>query len=96
MRLKGGKVLLDLTSSGDLSVFDLNDYQLSEEVFKAILEKGLIIQIIFNTIKIDFEPIIRNVNIGSHLISFYSLYKDSTEYGISINTENLTFNIVEQ
>ena len=83
MRLKGGKVLIDLTKydiSQDIS------YPCSDEEIKAILEKGVSVKI-FSGIScvIDLIPqVVRASRIGYNTLT---LYYDDTEhqYGVDID-----------
>lgn len=65
MRLKGGKVLLDLTSSGDVyEGAGITDVTLSNEELKAILEKGLIYKILYKGIVLCNEFVIDDYQVS--------------------------------
>ena len=77
MRLKGGKVLLDLTSYGDLNDGNYVHHLLTDEEVKSIKDKGLLIKILLGGNKICFEPLLKKA-VDTYIL-FYELSSGSDE-----------------
>lgn len=73
MRLKGGKVLIDLTSLGDVQSDADIEYQLDEETRKSIIEKGLIIKISYKGLNFVVEPVIEKIDVTNDIITYHAL-----------------------
>jgi len=89
MRLKGGKVLLDLTGYGDINSNDIQ-HQLLPEESKSIQEKGVTIKVLFKGLIIVTDLIVTNV-------SSTTIVYNPFDTGISpaLNTSNNIFEIVD-
>ena len=93
MRLKGGKVLLDLTS------YDITQdayYTLTKEEFKAVLEKGVSVLLNINNEKILITPVINDI--ANLYISYNGIIVNGDQYdvGIQWNSETTQFFISVQ
>ena len=90
MRLKGGKVLLDLTG------YDITDdinITLNDEVIKAIVEKGICCLLKIDSHLIAYEPHIKIIN--NTVINYYDIDLGETTYQVFLSLSSKSFNIVE-
>ena len=89
MRLKGGKLLLDLSSLGDMPTDQqLLVYLLSYEEKKCIIEKGLTLKISLDNHIIVFEPLLQGFD-GDGVINFYPLTtSEGDSVAIYIDADN--------
>ena len=91
-RLKGGKLLLDLTSYGDIVNTDIN-HPLTNEQIQTILSKSVVLQIIVSGIVLVFEPLIKEIS--STAITYYGLNSGEKSWGVALNLEDKEFVINE-
>lgn len=88
MRLKGGKLLLDLTSLGDIPTNGTISYLLSDEEKKCIIEKGLSLKISLDNHIVVFEPLLHGFSIDGQ-INFYPLTTNANDsVAIYIDADN--------
>lgn len=91
MRLKGGKVLLDLTGHGNVNdLAQSKIIQLNSEVTKAICEKGLELLIYFNDVKILF-PFVVSASNGTQFTS--TPINDAFSFTIETQSNTLTIDV---
>ena len=85
MRLKGGKLLLDF-SNVDLSDGDIN-YPLSDEEYKTIREKGLVVYLNYSGDKFILPLYIMGIDEGAYEFNGFISLTDSIQYDIKINAD---------
>lgn len=93
MRLKGGKVLLDLTGYGDLYAGGDKEVPLKTEEIKAIKEKGLSVMILSNGEKYCCD-LIPNIT-GATGITYHSIFCEETEFSFRLSLDDDIIEISE-
>ena len=93
MRLKGGKVLIDLTK---YNIAEDILYQCSDEELKAILDKGVSVKI-FNGVNCVIDLIPNSVGVDTinydNLTFFYG--ESQHNFGVSLNISAKTLGFIE-
>ena len=74
MRLKGGKVLLDLTGYGSLDDVEIIDVSLTAEEVKSIMEKGVSVKVKSGTSNVSFLVDLLPKYLQSDFIYYYPIY----------------------
>lgn len=92
MRLKGGKLLLDL-SYDELKNFA--DYPLTSEQINCILSKGLILKVTIDGFTFTFEPSPYEINGENSIIGYRLNDADGGRYDIQLFEDSLAVTYVE-